>query len=513
MSEFWKYFRDTLAWPLIHTPGPLSSVVRGAALALDRVRDDVVFFRRQWFPALCEPELVADHGQSRGLVRHPKETPDQFRARVVNAYRWHLLGGKTEGLPEILNFYGFNTLTIENLRRYQPSRWAEFQVGLKTPATQEAQEALLADLDALIWLVNEYKPARSVLARLYTDIYNRVPTVWSEGPAWSEGFWSMFSGVPYPPPGDGDDGGLIVSFGMVYRAQSERYNESGAGLGVESRTGVLAPYIDRPVWSRSAWSEVFPKNHGFTIGELVSLHWCVRTTTSYAWRGGWDSRRWQEAATWDRILPPWRFRWNSWARAQAVFSWPGDGGEAGDPVSVHGDGTWGDINACYSLPTATGITNPAKWGDAWGHDPQRRDLTILERFRHKDGLVTPAVSPSVPQAAGIGCLAVGAAPLRNRGWAGGWNSRRWLADLCPLGIASVAAMVPHRDPPEAPCMAGHDTLAGEVEALAPQAPQVAGEENATVLGSPLHNQRWQGAPNARRWWDYVGQTNIRSEKA
>ena len=67
MSEFWKYFRDTLAWPLIHAPGPLQAVTQGVALALDNVRDDFVFLRRQWFPALCEPELVADHGVSRAL--------------------------------------------------------------------------------------------------------------------------------------------------------------------------------------------------------------------------------------------------------------------------------------------------------------------------------------------------------------------------------------------------------------------------------------------------------------
>lgn len=297
MSEFWKYFHDRLAWPLIHAPGPLAGLVRGLSLALDSTRDDIVYFRRQWFPELCEADLVPEFGTGRGLVRHPKETAEQFRARVVGAFRWHRLGGKTEGLPEILKFYGFDALTVENLRNWQPSRWAEFQLGLRTPATQAEQDALLADLDTLLWLVNEYKPARSVLARVYTDTYDRVPTVWSGGPineqGWSNGFWSLFSGVTWP----GEGGDIVVSFGMMRRFLSERYNETGAGLGVESRTGFLAPYIDRPVWSRSAWSDVFPRNHGFTIGEIVSLHWCVRTTSSYPWHGAWDSRHWQEAAT------------------------------------------------------------------------------------------------------------------------------------------------------------------------------------------------------------------------
>ena len=281
MSEFWKYFRDALSWGLIQSPGPLQAVVRGAALALDQLRDDVVYFRHQWFPALCTPELVAAHGESRGIIRHPKESAEQYRQRVVHAYRWHLLGGKTEGLPEILKFYGFNALLVESLRRYQPSRWAEFQIGLKTPVTQEAQEALLADLDTLIWLVKEYKPARSVLARLYTDTYNRLPTVWSEGPEWSGGFWSHFSGVPFPSNADK----LIVSFGIAFRAQAERYNLTGAGLGIECTTGILAPYIDRPVWSRSGthWT-----------GGVVSTRSVVRSRSRPAgtgrgrtWRGSW----------------------------------------------------------------------------------------------------------------------------------------------------------------------------------------------------------------------------------
>lgn len=382
MSEFWRYFHDRLAWPLIHAPGPLAGLVRGLALSLDSARDDSVYFRRQWFPELCEAELVPDFGKSRGLVRHPKESAEAFRSRVVNAWRWHQLGGRTEGLPEILRFYGFEALRLESLRRYQPSRWAEFQIGLKTPATQAEQDALLADLDTLLWLVNEYKPARSLLARVYTDTYDRVPTVWSGGSVeeqgWSNGFWSRFSGVLWP----GQDGDIVVSFGMVRRFLSERYNETGAGLGVESRTGFLAPYIDRPVWSRSAWSDVFPRNHGFTIGEIVSLHWCVRTTRSYPWHGAWDSRHWQEAATWDRILPEWKMRWRSWARVEAVFSWPGDGKEPGEPVKVHGDGTWGDVNACYGRPQAV-IYQGTRWGDAWGADPGRRELKILERRQDK----------------------------------------------------------------------------------------------------------------------------------
>ena len=78
MSEFWKYFHDVLARPLIHAPGPLQAVVNGAALAMDTVRDDIVYFRNQWLPSLCEPELVADHGKSRGLYGIQKKHRSNF---------------------------------------------------------------------------------------------------------------------------------------------------------------------------------------------------------------------------------------------------------------------------------------------------------------------------------------------------------------------------------------------------------------------------------------------------
>lgn len=510
MSEFWKYFHDVLCWPQIHEPGPLQGLTRGAAHALDSARDDIVYFRRQFFPAFCEDALVPLHGASRGIVRHPKESAAQYRARVVNAYRWHLLGGKTLGLPQILEFYGFNALSADSLRRYQPSRWAEFQIGLATPVTQEEQDALLADLDTLIWLVNEYKPARSVLARLYTSTYNWQPTVWSEGPAWSEGFWSHFSGVPYGDEGDR----LIVSFGMVRRTQAEAaYGDQRAGLGIESATGALAPYIDRPVWSQSEWSDVFPRNHGFTLGELISLHWCVRTTTTSGWAGGWDGRHWREFSVWDRPLPKWRFRHRAWAKVEAVWSWPGDGGEPGDPVSIHGNGTWGDVNACWGRPSATVIDTPPRWGDPWGKDAGRRELTILERFRAASGVTVPAVTLGTPQAAGRAVMALGVMPRRVRGWSGAWRGKLWLADVCPAGMVSAAVVRNAAyEAAAAPRVAGASDFTGQAADPAREAPRLGMDSAAEAQSAPLRNQGWSGTPTSRRWWNYTGQTAIRSEE-
>ena len=94
-----------------------------------------------------------------------------------------------------------------------------------------------------------------------------------------------------------------------------------------------------------------------------------------------------------------------------MFSWPGDGKEPGDPVKVHGDGTWGDVNACYGRPQAI-IYQGTRWGDAWGADPGRRELEILERRQDKGGLCTPAVHPARPQTAGHALAACCSVPVR-----------------------------------------------------------------------------------------------------
>ncbi len=390
MSELWNYFRDVLAWPLLHAPGPLQAVVKGLALTMDGTREDIVHLRRQFFPSLCESEFVAAHGESRGIVRHPRETAKQYRQRMIKAYRWHMLGGKALGLPEILRFYGFDAIRIDSLRQWVPSRWAEFQLGLTAPKTQSEQAALLADLDTLIWLVNEYKPARSRLGRIYTDTYDRYPTSWSDGEKWGDGFWSNFSGTT-PDAAD-----LVVSFGMPFRALCEQYNVSGVGMGTNSRHGALIPYVDRPIWGRSQWSELYPMNTGFTVGELLSLHWCDKSVVSHPWEGGWDRRHWCEFSSWDRVLPEWVFSAPAWCRAQAVQSW------AGAQLSDGRDGTYGDINACYSVPVAIISGPPPHWGDfAYSdEDRQRQELRILEQFHEIARFTAPVVEPS--ELAGFG---------------------------------------------------------------------------------------------------------------
>ena len=394
------------------------------ALALDSARDDIVYFRRQWFPELCEAGLVPDFGAGRGLVRHPKETAEQFRARVVNAWRWHQLGGRTEGLPEILRFYGFETVRIDNMRQWQPGRWAEFQIGLATPATQAEQQALLADLDTLLWLVNEYKPARSVLARVYTDTYNVQPLIWSQG-FWSGDYWSRFSGTAWPGEEGGDD--LVVSFGMAHRVMSDPYLTGGwlAALCHTQTHAFRIPYVDRFIWSRSAWSDSILRNHGFVCGQLLSVHWCDLLYESSAWCGPWSPRPWAVNIRWDRRLPAWSMFAQAWSRSQLMYAdRPADGG-------------WGDINATWSVPLVTVIGRPPRWGAfAWSEqEPALRHIRVDEQFHDVRGLSTLLFrpEPGTGHAAGVAALRAFHVPYHDRAV---WSRTRW-SDVFPRGHGFV----------------------------------------------------------------------------
>lgn len=397
MSEFWKYFRDVLRWPLLHSPGPLQALVKGLAGTLDTTHSDIVYLRQQFFPGQCAPELVTDHGQSRGVTRHTKESPEQFRQRVVKAYPWHLLGGKTLGLPEILKFYGYPTLNIENMRDCNPSRWAEFQIGFKTPLTQAEQQAMLDSLTGLLWLVNEYKPARSFFFRMYTDAYDWRPVVLSHGPQLGEGWLSFFSGVPVEDSGN-QDKDTIVSIGMWYRFQAKVYcfADVCATFGTTIHMGLLAPYLDVFTVGRSSLSGVYPRNNPFVIGSLFSILWADRATTPRRWRGQWDARSWRDYTGFDRKLPLWRMEKRSISKSQLVPSWPSD------------DGGLSHHNSKLGVSFATISNAPPRLGGFHlsAHDHQRQELCLHEFYIVPRGADTEALTPPDPFSGGAACYAI-----------------------------------------------------------------------------------------------------------
>ena len=267
-SPFWSYFADKLHWPQTFAPGPLQALVRGLAHHLDTTRDDMPYLRQQFFPGLCENAIVPEHGLSRSLVRHPRETSEQFRQRVVDAYRWHMLGGKTQGLSEILRFYGFSAAQIDNLGEYSRSRWAEFDLKIDAPKSVDAYNTMLADTVQLLWLVNEYKPARSVLARVYTDIYDRRPLVLSIGPVLGDGHLSYFSGVTSPEMGT--IGNTQLSFGFKYQSFSPTHVHAGV-FGWRELHTLLARRLNRFIVGLSRLSDVYSTSKPFIFTNLFSL--------------------------------------------------------------------------------------------------------------------------------------------------------------------------------------------------------------------------------------------------
>jgi P2-related tail formation protein len=160
MGIFSDYFFKVLRWPLAHKPGPLAVLVEGLARSLDQVRGDIVWLRNQFNPWTCEPDMIPRHAESRGITQHRTETDEQFARRTVRAFAWHRLGGGQQGMPRILEHFGYPDVAMLNVRAEDPERWAEFK-----PRLAVTQHGLQAGDYALIgWVAGETKPARSKLA-------------------------------------------------------------------------------------------------------------------------------------------------------------------------------------------------------------------------------------------------------------------------------------------------------------------------------------------------------------
>ena len=159
MGIYWRYFRDTLRWPLLLAPGPLAALVEGAASALDAARQLILDLRDQFYPSRCEAALLPNHAESRGIVRFVAEPEEVYQARVTQAWLWWRKAGRKAALEELLRtLYGFTSVTVINLRASDPERWAEFTVQIISANPEPL------DTDNLTRLINEFKPARSKLA-------------------------------------------------------------------------------------------------------------------------------------------------------------------------------------------------------------------------------------------------------------------------------------------------------------------------------------------------------------
>lgn len=397
-SPFWTYFADKLHWPQAFAPGPLQALVRGLAHHLDTMREDMPYLRQQFFPGLCEGDLVPEYGLSRRLVRHPRETPERFRQRVVHAYGWHMLGGKTLGLPQILRFYGFDIVGIDSRRQWAPSHWAEFELQLKSPVRES--DAPDKDFDQLVWLVNEYKPARSILFRAYNDLYDRRFIIWTRRSVWSRYIWSFNSGVRDP------ETGVIVSFGRRGAALAALEASPEAFVGATLSHGLLVRYVRSWIWSYSRWSDLYPPSSGFVHGQL-GTHLIERE---------------------DR---PWLFRGRRVAREQLVWS----GADVAVPV-----GQWGDINCRWSKGVFLLFSSP-RWGLSRWSGCGRRLVTTLERRLAPGRALAPYAGQSVYLPGTVQAHAVRIELYPNHFWLGAWDSRLW-NPTPPVPHRSTATRLP-----------------------------------------------------------------------
>lgn len=170
-SAFWAYAHDTLRWLWIFRPGPLSALVKGIALYLDDIRKDVIWTRNQYLVHLAIMDLLPGYAQSRAIPRTRYDSDSQHRMRAERAYAWHHLGGKVEGLPQILAEYGYPNAVVYNCRQDDPKLWAHFELHLITPTHQWDQ----AEINAVTALANEYKPGRSVLKKISFALRQELP--------------------------------------------------------------------------------------------------------------------------------------------------------------------------------------------------------------------------------------------------------------------------------------------------------------------------------------------------
>lgn len=161
--DFRDYIFKTLRWPLCLVPGPMAAVCLGLARVFNDVVADIEWLRDQFNPATCEAQYLTPLAESRGITRHRLETDDEkFRQRVVKAFAWQLLGGRSAGMPVLLKHFGYDADEPINVRTENPERWAEFIIN----CAPSAQGIKADDLSLLNWVINESKPAKSKLAAI-----------------------------------------------------------------------------------------------------------------------------------------------------------------------------------------------------------------------------------------------------------------------------------------------------------------------------------------------------------
>ena len=170
-NSFWLYFKDKLVFSLIATPSALSAVVHGLARYFGDIRCDILWLRDQFITTKSEHCHIPLHGDSRAVPRLRFDSNSTYRTRVEFAAVWHKLGGKENGLPKILEAYGFASGKVSNRRQENPAQWAHFDIKLLRPPQDFSEQDVLA----VLAIANQYKPGRSVIGTIQFASQHKVP--------------------------------------------------------------------------------------------------------------------------------------------------------------------------------------------------------------------------------------------------------------------------------------------------------------------------------------------------
>lgn len=133
--------------------------VRADAEEYARLQKSIIGVRENWLVDLMPAELLNIAGYERGkMFRWPKETDEEYRLRLRNAFMWYAMGGTPGGMKMILEALGYRDVKITE--RVTEEQWAEFGVEVTLPT---GHYLVQEQIDRVKRIVNEVKAAHTKL--------------------------------------------------------------------------------------------------------------------------------------------------------------------------------------------------------------------------------------------------------------------------------------------------------------------------------------------------------------
>ncbi|MBD5642200.1 MAG: hypothetical protein HDQ91_07270 [Desulfovibrio sp.] len=363
----------------------------------------------------------------------------QLAEMVLNSIAWHRIKGTPASMRAALSLFSFGGIYIDE---HDPGmHWATYQLGFDEVAS-------LDDLALILKICNEMQPARCRLWRVYTSDFDFRPGVWSgkiPKYAWSECWWSSYSGSYFPELPGLDDRGLLVSFGLRRRFLCEQYL-TGIGLGRSDIFCERMPLFRYPVWSEAWWGEIFPPALPFAVAAIIPLHGCEYIyEPEVPWYDApWQAWPWAKSRRWDRRHPVFSifnigipFAQECWSDAPNKGErhhwwhddWPAKTWPRGVwPDRVCKSGGWSAENSFWGTREVLITASAPEWGNfRWSDriaEPVYR--RIDEFFYDYDAWLYLPILPD-PQAR-VAITAI--RPFLLCGWpCGAWPDKPWRDDL------------------------------------------------------------------------------------